>query len=299
MSRRKASRRPNRRRQQGRRPPSCATRSTARFRSAASASACSPRRSRAPAPNASVAITLEVDGGGLIRRAATAVRRRHRGQRSWRSTRRQDQGRRPRPASTAAPAADARARRQERRPDPAAARACRRAGISSASACATPAAARSGSVLYDLDVPDFSKDAAVDERAAPHVGQPRAACRPRIPTPNFKEVLPAPPSALREFPANDTSWRCSPRSTTTRPRSPHRVAIKSTVIADNGTVVFNAEDERKSEELKGAKGRLRPHRHASTLKGLAPGRYVLRRRGAHAAGRRRQRRCGSWSSGSG
>ena len=75
--------------------------------------------------------------------------------------------------------------------------------------------------------------------------------------------------------ARTTRWRSSPRSTTTRRRCAHRVAIKTSVIADDGKVVHTAEDERKSEELQGAKG---GYGYATTIetKGLAPGRYVLR-----------------------
>ena len=74
------------------------------------------------------------------------------------------------------------------------------------------------------------------------------------PDPDFKDILPASPSALREFPRGD-SWRWPSTSTTTRPSTPHRVEIQTTVTADDGNVVFSPTDERRSEELKGATGR--------------------------------------------
>ena len=48
------------------------------------------------------------------------------------------------------------------------------------------------------------------------------------------------------------------------------------MLSDTGTVVFSNETERKSEELKGAKGGGYGHTVTIPLKGLAPGRYVLR-----------------------
>jgi hypothetical protein len=57
--------------------------------------------------------------------------------------------------------------------------------------------------------------------------------------------------------------------------TPHRVTVRTSVTADDGNVVFNATDERRSEELKGVNG---TYGHIATvpLKGVAPGRYVLR-----------------------
>ena len=66
-------------------------------------------------------------------------------------------------------------------------------------------------------------------------------------------------------------------STTTRSRP--RIASRSRrrVTADNGNVVFSSTDERRTEELKGVNG---TYGHVATvpLKGVAPGRYVLRSR---------------------
>jgi hypothetical protein len=130
-----------------------------------------------------------------------------------------------------------------------------------------------GSVLYDLEVPDFSKtDLAMSGVLL------TSAFASRLPTanpdPEFKEVLPAPPVALREFPRNDTIALFT-EIYDNQTKVPHRVAIKTTVLADDGKAVFSANDERKSEELKGAKG---GYGYAATipLKEFAPGRYVLR-----------------------
>jgi VWFA-related protein len=130
-----------------------------------------------------------------------------------------------------------------------------------------------GSVLYDLDVPDFSKSDL--SMSGLLITSPTAN---QVPTANpdadFKAVMPGPPAALREFPQTDT-LAVFTEVYDNLAKTPHRVAIKSSVLADNGTVVFQAEDERVSEELKGGTGGY-GHTAAIPLKGLAPGRYVLR-----------------------
>jgi VWFA-related protein len=130
-----------------------------------------------------------------------------------------------------------------------------------------------GSVLYDLQVPDFPKDPLSMSGVLL-----ASAFANQIPTANpdaeFKTVLPAPPTAIREFPRNDTLALFT-EVYDNQTKAAHRVAIKTSVIADDGKVVYTAADERKSEELQGAKG---GYGYATTIetKGLAPGRYVLR-----------------------
>jgi VWFA-related protein len=130
-----------------------------------------------------------------------------------------------------------------------------------------------GSVLYDLDVPDFSKEPLsmsgllLSSAFASQVNSVN-------PDPDFKGVLPAPPTTLREFPRNDTLALFT-EVYDNQSKTPHRVAIKASVIADDGTVVYTAGEERKSEELQGAKG---GYGYTTTIetKSMAPGRYVLR-----------------------
>ena len=131
-----------------------------------------------------------------------------------------------------------------------------------------------GSVLHDLDVPDFSK--------APLSMSGlllTSASSSHIPTANqdaeLKAVMPAAPSAHREFPVDDVLSLFT-EVYDNQTKVAHRVSIKSSVLSDTGTVVFNNETERKSEELKGAKGGGYGHTVTIPLKGLAPGRYVLR-----------------------
>jgi len=130
-----------------------------------------------------------------------------------------------------------------------------------------------GSVMYDLDVPDFSKaDLSMGGLLL------TSASSSNIPTANpdrdFKEILPASPTAMREFPSGD-QLTLAVDVYDNKVATPHRVEIRTSVTADDGNVVFNSSDERRTEELKGVNG---TYGHVATvpLKGVAPGRYVLR-----------------------
>jgi hypothetical protein len=130
-----------------------------------------------------------------------------------------------------------------------------------------------GSVLYDLAVPDFPKEALSMSGiliASAFANQtPTAQADPEL-----KGVLPAPPTTLRDFPRGDTLALFA-EVYDNQIKVAHRVAIKTSVIADDGKVVHTAEDERKSQELQGGKG---GYGYSTTIdtKNLAPGRYVLR-----------------------
>jgi VWFA-related protein len=130
-----------------------------------------------------------------------------------------------------------------------------------------------GSATLDLDVPDFSKgDLAMSGLLV------TSAAESRMPTanpdPDFKDILPASPVAQREFPRGDTLSLFA-EVYDNKTGTPHRVTIKTTVLADNGDVVFTTADERKSEELKGPGGGY-GYVAMIPLTGIAPGRYVLR-----------------------
>lgn len=130
-----------------------------------------------------------------------------------------------------------------------------------------------GSVSLDLDVPDFSKaplhmsGIAIASVASSGMITPN-------PDPGLKDVLPGPATARRTFPRSDVLTVFT--EVYDNQRAAHRVAIRSTVTADNGAVVFSASGERASEELAGAKGGGYGHTVTIPLKDMAPGRYVLR-----------------------
>jgi hypothetical protein len=90
----------------------------------------------------------------------------------------------------------------------------------------------------------------------------------------FKDVLPAPPSASREFPRGDTLSVFAEVYDNVA-KTAHRVEITATVLSDEGKVVHTTSDQRKSEELQGAtadtatrrRSRLRISRPADTCSG--------------------------------
>ena len=135
---------------------------------------------------------------------------------------------------------------------------------------------RVGTVLYDLDAPDFSKGPvsmsgiAVSSESGSHI--PTASPDPGVN--EFKDVLPAPPSASRDFPRGDTLSVFAEVYDNVG-KTPHRVEITAEVLSDEGKVVHKTSDQRKSEELQGATGGY-GYSTKIPLADLAPGRYVLR-----------------------
>ncbi len=130
-----------------------------------------------------------------------------------------------------------------------------------------------GGISYDLDVPDFTKPALSMSGIAL-----MSAAASRVPTPppgkEFLEVLPGVPTARREFAAADTLALFA-EVYDRRLSTPHRLSITTTVTGDDGRVVFNAADERRSDEIKGDTGGF-GHTLKVPLAGMAAGRYVLR-----------------------
>jgi VWFA-related protein len=130
-----------------------------------------------------------------------------------------------------------------------------------------------GSVMYDLDVPDFRKGDLL--MGGLLLTASSASRTPTVnPDPDFKEIMPASPAAVREFPSGD-ELTLAVDVYDNRAATPHRVEIRTTVTGDSGNVVFNSRDERRSEELKAATGTF-GHVTTIPLKGVAPGRYVLK-----------------------
>jgi VWFA-related protein len=133
-----------------------------------------------------------------------------------------------------------------------------------------------GTVIYDLEAPDFTKGPLTMSGIAL-----ASTSGSRIPTaspdPNvneFKDVLPAAPTASRDFPRDDTLFVFAEVYDNV-PRTPHRVEIAAAVLADDGKVVHTTSDMRKSEELQGATGGY-GYTTKIPLSAFAPGRYVLR-----------------------
>ena len=133
---------------------------------------------------------------------------------------------------------------------------------------------KQGSVHFDLDVPDFTKDPIALSNVALAATADRAVYSP--PKPGFDPfngLLPGAPSALREFP-NDSEIAAAVEVYVNKPTPTHRIDITSTVKADDGRVVFTHSEERSSEELHGTPGGF-GYAVRIPIKGWVPGLYVL------------------------
>ena len=130
-----------------------------------------------------------------------------------------------------------------------------------------------GTVTQSLDVPDFSKSSLVLSGIAI---TSRSAVRTPTANPDsqFKDVLPGPPTANRDFPRGD-ALALFAEVYDNQPTPPHRVSIASSILTDDGRELFAAADERTSDELQGKKGGYGYTRELQ-LGDLPPGRYVLR-----------------------
>ena len=134
-------------------------------------------------------------------------------------------------------------------------------------------AGRSGSIGYDVEVPDFSEGKLLMSGLAI-----TSAGASRIPTakadPYFEDVLPAQPTTVREFSSEDEIFLFV-EVYDNETKVSHEVDITSTVRTDEGRVVFQTDEERSSTELEGARGGY-GHVTSISLRDLTPGIYVLR-----------------------
>jgi len=131
-----------------------------------------------------------------------------------------------------------------------------------------------GSVLYDLEVPDFNKSriavsGLVLSSAAAITSVPTAR-----PDAELRAALPGPPVAARTFAQNDQlAVFADIYDNDVTPA--HKVDITTSLIADNGHVVFKNDEERSTADLDGKPGGF----GIGTTLGLSdfePGLYVLR-----------------------
>jgi VWFA-related protein len=133
----------------------------------------------------------------------------------------------------------------------------------------------SGSVSYDIEVPDFSKEplsmSSLALTSAASSLTPTA--RPQDKDPLAK-LLPGPMTSYREFPQND-QVAFFVEVYDTQASKPHKVDLSATVKAEGGQTVFQTREERDSSELKGSSGGF-GFMARIPLKEMAPALYVLR-----------------------
>jgi VWFA-related protein len=111
---------------------------------------------------------------------------------------------------------------------------------------------KAGSVLYDLEIPDFNKDPFTMSGVAL-----TSAAAGLTPTVRAKDplgsFLPGPPTASREFEAGDTLMFFA-EFYENGANNPHKVDLKAELRAADGRVVLTATEERESSEVKGGGG---------------------------------------------
>jgi VWFA-related protein len=131
---------------------------------------------------------------------------------------------------------------------------------------------KAGSVMFDLEVPDFAKEPLTMSDIALTSAHSGAAptVRPKDP---LEKLLPGPLTSYREFVTADELALFA--EIYDNVKQAHKVEINATVKAEGGTTVFQTREERDSSELKGSAGGY-GFEARIPLKGFAPGLYVLR-----------------------
>jgi VWFA-related protein len=148
-------------------------------------------------------------------------------------------------------------------------------------AVAEEGATRSGSVLYDLEVPDFYK--LPFSMSGVTLTSGRSTITPTVlPKAPLRDVLPAPPVAQREFERGDVLALFTEFYETATNLPPHALDFTTTVRAGDGRTVFEDREERSSSDLQGSAGG-HGYRVNIPLEGLAPGAYVIRVEGRSRA----------------
>ena len=144
---------------------------------------------------------------------------------------------------------------------------------------------RSGSVLYDLEVPDFYGSGLSMSGLSLTSALVSAMVTVRAEDP-LADVLPGPPSTTREFERDDTLALFTEFYENAPDAPPHVVDIATTMRAADGRIMFEHREERSSTELQGAGGGY-GYGLQIPLGDMTPGTYVFTRGGALAGGRYR------------
>ncbi|MBS1819924.1 MAG: VWA domain-containing protein [Acidobacteria bacterium] len=129
-----------------------------------------------------------------------------------------------------------------------------------------------GSVIYDLEVPDFYKQPFSMSGIALTSMAGSSMMTAKLDE-QLKAVLPAAPAGLRVFPQNDEIAIFAEIYDNTG-KAPHKIDIVTSVLTDEGKVVFKVEDQRDSSELGGSKGGY-GYQTRIPVADIPPGLYVL------------------------
>ena len=140
---------------------------------------------------------------------------------------------------------------------------------------------RAGSVIFDVDVPDFTKEklsiSGIALTSATSSVVPTA--RPKDP---LAKMLPGPMTTYRDFVAGD-ELALFVEIYDNSSKAAHKVEIEASLKSEGGQSVFTTREERDSSELAGGPGGY-GFTARVPLKGVAPGLYVLRVQGTSRIG---------------
>ncbi len=143
---------------------------------------------------------------------------------------------------------------------------------------------RAGSVLYDLEVPDFYRAPLTMSGVA--LTSAAARLTPTVlPKNPLADFLPAPATTAREFVRADELALFAEFYENVPGAPPHRLDITTTLRDEAGRVVSENTDERSSTELQGKQGGY-GYMARLPLSGLEPGIYVIRVEGRSRIGDR-------------
>ncbi len=129
-----------------------------------------------------------------------------------------------------------------------------------------------GSVIYDLEVPDFYRTP-MSLSGITLTSTSGSAMMTALLDAQVTAALPAPPSAQRAFPQNE-ELTLFEEVYDNSGASPHKVDLVTSVATDQGRPVYKAEDVRDSSELQNASGSF-GYATRLPLSELPPGDYVL------------------------
>ncbi len=130
----------------------------------------------------------------------------------------------------------------------------------------------SGSVSYDLEIPDFNK-MPFSMSGILLTSMSGSSMVTAKGDDQLKDILPAAPVASRSFPQNDEIALFA-EVYDNQAATPHKVDIVATIQSDDGRVLFKAEEERNSTEIQGARGGY-GYVARIPLNDVPPGDYVL------------------------
>jgi hypothetical protein len=133
---------------------------------------------------------------------------------------------------------------------------------------------RNGSVLYDLDVPDFYRAPLTMSGVA--ITAASARLTPTVlPKNPLADFLPAPAMTTREFAREDEIALFTEFYENAPGAPPHGLDITTTLREEAGRIVTQNTDQRSSTELQGKQGGY-GYTARLPLRALAPGIYVIR-----------------------